>query len=272
MVRSEGGSPVRNGEQLSADAVYSQTLHRARVFERASRRQAAAGQAMSALIFAWGADISLMQTSLFERVVLGRKASMRQYFAEAQTLLAAFDRGLPDAIGSESVAQMQLRVREQLFRALPRDLAVDVTGRLPDITYLAALRAPARAQMQARERLQGLTVEQFCAHRRREAQELMLEAVNARARADARAAAELSYRSDVLSLEAYLVETAQLAGDEALWTVELRWELASCALAELTDIPEDFAGAITAVRDALARGLGEPDGTRLLAVLPVVSA
>ncbi len=262
---------MHNGEQLSADAVYSQTLHRARVFERASRREAAAGQALRALIFAWGADISLMQTSLFERVVLGRKASIRQYFAEAQTLLAAFDTDLPDGGSSESMAQMQLRVREQLFRALPRDLAVDITGRLPDITYLTSLRAPSRDQMRARERLQGLTVEQFCAHRRREAQELMLEAVNARARADA-AAADLAYRSDVLSLEAYLVETAQLAGDKGLWTVELRWELASCALAELMDIPEDFVAAVTAVRDALARGLGEPDGTRLLAVLPVVSA
>jgi hypothetical protein len=265
---------VQNDEQFSADAVYDQTLHRARVFERASRRQAAVGEALSALIFAWGADVSLMQTSLFERVVRGRKASLRQYFAEAQTLLAALDPSVPDTVGTESVADMQLRVREQLFRALPRDLAMDVTARLPDITYLASLPAPNREAMRhgARVRLQGISSKQFCIRRRHEADELMLKAMNANANDDAKSATELSYQSDVLSLEAYLVQSAEAAGDHALWTVELRWELGTCAMSELTGLPDDFQSAVATVRNALALGLGEPDGTRFLAVLPVVSA
>ncbi|MDP2012743.1 MAG: hypothetical protein Q8L05_00805 [Actinomycetota bacterium] len=258
------------GDQFSADAIYAQTLHRARVFERASRRKAAAGEALSALIFAWGADISLMQTSLFERVVLGAKALTRQYFAEAQTLLAAFDPTLPDTVGVESVADMQLRVREQLFRALPRDLAMDVTGRLPDITYLAALPAPTADAMRrgVRERLQGLSSTQFCARRRRDADELMLQALAAHARADKRSAADLSYQSVVLCLEAYLVESAEAAGDHGLWTVELRWELGTCAMSELVGLPDDFHSAVITVREALAHGLGEPDGTRFLSMLP----
>lgn len=274
MERSKGGSPVPNGDQSSADAIYSQTLHRARVFERASRRQAAADDALSALIFAWGADISLMQTSLFERVVLARKASIRQYFTEAQTLLAAFDPGLPDTLGAESVAQMQLRVREQLFRALPRDLAIDVTGRLPDITYLSDLTAPSQEGMRhgARIRLQGLPSDQFCSSRRREAEELMLEALTAHAHGDEGRARELSYRSDMLSLESYLVDSAETAGDHGLWTVELRWELGKCAMSEIGGLPDEFHPAVIAVRQALARELGEPDGTRFLAALPVVTS
>ncbi len=259
-----------NGDQFSADAIYTQTLHHARIFERASRREAAAGGALRALIFAWGADISLMQTSLFERVVLGGKALTRQYFAEAQTLLAAFDPNLPDAVGAESVADMQLRVREQLFRALPRDLAMDVTGRLPDITYLAALPAPSPEAMRQgpRVRLQGVSSTQFCANRRRDAHELLLQALTAHARSDDGTANELAYQSDVLSLEAYLVESAEAAGDHGLWTVELRWELGTCAMSELIGLPEEFLAVVGSIREALARGLGEPDGTRFLAVLP----
>ena len=271
---SKGGSPVLNGDRSSADAIYSQTLHRARIFERASRRQAAAGEALSALIFAWGADISLMQTSLFERVVLGRKALIRQYFAEAQTLLSAFDPTLPDTIGDESVADLQLRVREQLFRALPRDLAMDVTARLPDITYLASVGAPTREEMRngARARLQGVSSAQFCTRRRRDADDLMLQALVAHARAEDQSAAGLSYQSDVLSLEAYLVESAEVAGDHGLWTVELRWELGTCAMSEVRGLPEDFYAAVVTVREALARGLGEPDGTRFLTVLPALGS
>ncbi|MDO9486403.1 MAG: hypothetical protein Q7K25_10130 [Actinomycetota bacterium] len=265
---------MRNGDQSSTDAIYQQTLHRARVFERASRRQAAEGEALGALIFAWGADISLMQTSLYERVVLGQKASTRRYFSEAQGLLAAFDPTLPDALEAESVAEMQLRVRDQLFRSLPRDMAMEVTGRLPDITYLGPLAAPSREVLRhgARVRLQGLTSTQFCVRRRRSADELMLEALSARARSEHRSATELCYQSDVLSLEAYLVESAEAAGDHGLWTVELRWELATCAMRELRGLPEDFHQALTTVREALAHGLGEPDGARFLTALPELSS
>ena len=264
---------MRNGDQFSADAIYHQTLHRARVFERASRRQARLAEPLSALIFAWGADVSLMQTSLFERVVLGRKASLRQYFVEAQTLLAAFEPKLPEVPGAESVADMQLRVREQLFTTLPRDLAMDVTGRLPDITYLTSLTAPSREEMRhgARVRLQGSSAAQFCSRRRREADELILAALNANAQGEQRSAAELCYESDSLSLEAYLVESAEAAGDHGLWTVELRWELGTCAMKELKSVPEDFNAAVSTIREVLARALGEPDGTRFLAALPVVS-
>jgi hypothetical protein len=69
-------------------------------------------------------------------------------------------------------------------------------------------------------------------------------------------------------LEAYLVESAEAAGDHGLWTVELRWELGTCAIAELADLPEDFYLAVTAVRQALSNGLGDPDGARFLSTLP----
>lgn len=263
-----------SGERFSADAVYAQTLHRARIFERASRRHAAADDALNALIFAWGTDISLMQTSLFARVVLGRKAPIRQYFAEAQTLLAAFDLDLPDTIGAESVADVQLRIREQLFRSLPRDIAMDVTGRFPDVTYLAGLVAPTPEEMQhgARIRLRGESAGSFCSGLRRTADELMLKALSAHARSEGRTAIELAYQSDVMCLEAYLVESAEAAGDHGLWTVELRWELGACAMNELSGLPVDFTEAVGTVRAALAGGLGAPDGTRFLTTLPEVSS
>jgi hypothetical protein len=164
-------------------------------------------------------------------------------------------------------------MREQLFQSLPRDLAMDITARFPDITYLAQLPGPTQEQLRhgARVRLEGKTPVDFASLRRREAAELLLGAYSAHARGDERPAIELAYQSDVHMLEAYLVESAVAAGDRGLWTVELRWELGTCAIAELADLPENFELAVTGVREALSNGLGEPDGARFLGTLPVVA-
>ena len=251
---------------MAEGAIYDQTLRRARIYERASRREAAEGQPLSALIFAWGTDLSHMQTSLYEQALVGRKASLRQFFAEAQVLLAAFRLESGEGLEERSVAEMMMRAREQLLLALPSTMAMDISGRLPDVTYLSQLPSPSAEELHsgARARLQGAESGRFVAERRTQAALTMQAAVNAaRGQGDVEGAIQLAYQADALASEAYLVESAETAGDSALWTVELRWELIARALDGLVELPGDFRSALAAVRAAIGEGLGDPDGARL---------
>lgn len=256
--------------QLSAEAVYAQCLRHARIHERASRRLAQEGQALPAVVFAWGADIALIQTGLFERVVVGRRAPIRAYFTEAEALVASLGAVPGAAVPASSAADLQLRVREDLFSALPLELAMDITGRFPDVTYLAGLPAPTPEQLRTcgHARLGGATPHEFALARRHEAEALMVAALSAGNDGRMAAAIEQAYASDFRALESYLVDSALTAGDRALMTVELRWELVRCAMAEVPGLPDDLLEAIGVVRAAMCAGLGEPDGVRLLPRLP----
>ncbi len=53
-------------------------------------------------------------------------------------------------------------------------------------------------------------------------------------------------------------------GTTSLLTVTIRWDLAVHAVNELPGLPGDFSRAITVIRGAIAAGLGETDGRRLL--------
>ncbi|MDD2857399.1 MAG: hypothetical protein PHU75_01870 [Candidatus Nanopelagicales bacterium] len=255
--------------QLSAEAVYAQCLRHARIHERASRREAQEGRALQALVFAWGADISLIQTSLFERVVIARRAPIRVYFTEAEALVRALGGVEVDHAGDASAADLQLRIREQLFNALPLGAAVDITGRFPDVTYLAGLRAPTAHELSTcgHDRLEGAKPEDFAAARHHESDALMVSALSVGARGESRLAIEQAYASDFRALEAYLVDSALAVGDRALLTVELRWELVRCAMADVPGLPAELLPAVAVIREAMCAGLGEPDCVRLLAGL-----
>ena len=69
--------------------------------------------------------------------------------------------------------------------------------------------------------------------------------------------------ADMLTLEAYLVESAVAIGDEQLSTVGVRWELASAALRLLPEIPTDVVAAVALVRTTVVQALGQADGARL---------
>lgn len=259
-----------NGERLDADVICAQYLYQAQVFERASRRQATSDDALNALIFAWGADIASIQSSLFEQIVIARKAPIRQYFQEAETLIAHFDVHELNFDSTASTAQLQMNIREQLFSWLPSDSRAAISSRLPDITYLEAIESPSAEQIHAgaQDRLQGMSASEFAVRRRREANELMLSALSSHARDEGNLAIELAYESDFRSLEAYLVDSALAVGDQRLWTVELRWELSKSAISEVELLPDAFEAAVHAIRSALTTGLGSPDSVRFQATLP----
>jgi hypothetical protein len=77
------------------------------------------------------------------------------------------------------------------------------------------------------------------------------------------AAIAAAYEADMLTLDAYLVESAVAIGDDLLFTVQLRWDYAAAAVTRLAGVPADLGEAVALVRRTLARSLGAGDGARL---------
>ena len=261
-----------NRDRATAGELRDSCLRRARILERASRRQAAVGDSTGALLFVWAADLSMVQAVLLERIVLDARAAQRQYFSVAEQVSAALARVRAVDSAQASSASVLGALRDTLYAAVEPGVARDIAGRVADSGYLAGLPAPADADVAdvAGRRLQGLSATDFVARRRREAAELMVSAQTHRMHEHSAQAIQAAYDSDFRSLEAYLVESAVAAGDTWLLSVDVRWELAIQSMSEVPGLPADFTAGVAAIRDALGRGLGEPDATRLREVLPPV--
>ena len=263
---------MQNERRATARELRDGCLRRARVLERASRRQAAAQDGVGALVLEWAADVAVVQAVLLERLVLEAQAPQRKYFGLIEKVAQSL-RDIRLVNHDEVTAATVLgALRDRVYANVDREVARDIAGRVTDSAYLAGFAAPTAQEIGqiAGRRLQGLTPSAFVAQRKREAAELMVEAQSQRMRGDVARAIQAAYDSDFRSLEAYLVDSAVAAGDDGLLTVDARWELAAHAMGEVPGLPADFVGAVAAVRGALAVGLGEPDATRLAAMLPTV--
>ncbi|MDO8732076.1 MAG: hypothetical protein Q7L55_05820 [Actinomycetota bacterium] len=256
----------------TADAIRVQCLRHARVYDLASRRQAAAGDAPRAVIFAWGADVSMLQASLFERIVIGQRAPARRYFAASEIAINALAAAHVGYEADRSSAEVLLNAREKMVGALSGEVAQVLVSRVTGLSYLSDVPHPSEEAMLqcTTELLRGLSAPDFVLRRREEANECMLSALRAQAAGESHLAIELAYESDFQSLEAYLVESAVATRDARLWTVVLRWELVNTAMADVPRLPDAFPAAVETVRRVLADGLGQPDGTRFAGVLPAI--
>jgi hypothetical protein len=166
-------------------------------------------------------------------------------------------------------------------------LRSELITRLQPLDHLESLKAPSAADFSgaARSRLAGMRPEDFVARRRLDAAARMEQArrisegmVAAGPGADSSlapadsapdgsatvsAAIAAAYEADMLTLDAYLVESAVAIGDDLLFTVQLRWDYAAAAVTRLAGVPADLGEAVALVRRTLARSLGAGDGARL---------
>ena len=252
-------------DRASAEEFYSRCLSNASILDASARRFAQHGDAVSALATAWGADVYAAQAVVWERILVAAVTPQRQFFRVAGALITGLTSSAP-AQGNQPTVQEVLECsRQGLLSACDPDLRDGVRAAWSDHGHLSTLIAPDAAALaeSARVRLGGLTPEAFIAHRRAEAAEAMGRAQALRIKGESVAAIEAAYDSDFRALEAYLVESAVAAGDGHLLTVTVRWELAACAVAALPGLPDGFLAAVGRIRDAIATGLGDADGSRL---------
>lgn len=248
---------------------YSRRLANAQVLEAAARRRAAAGDRVGAFADAWGADMNTLQATMWERILVAARSPQRQFFQVAEAVVGGLRAPRIDGGDAPTVGRALAAARNAVAGAFDEGLAIEMAARWPDIAYLEAVPAvtPADIDASVEERLDGLTPTSFIERRRRESAKAMLDAQAKRVRGDTVAAIHGAYEADFAGLDAYLVESAMAVGDIALLTVTIRWDLASQAVADLPGLPDDFAGAVGAIRGAVASRVGDSDGGRLLSTL-----
>ncbi|MHB1166193.1 MAG: hypothetical protein ACYC3K_13345 [Candidatus Nanopelagicales bacterium] len=260
------GSRVIASAPSSAEEFFSRRVADAGVLQEAARAHAAEGDIVSAMASALASDIATMQAVLWERINISPRSPQRQFFQAAEALTGAVaSLADPDDAAPTSVADVIAAERARVLSAVDDALAADVAGRWPDVRFLDAYPAPVDQDLaeSLAQRLEGMTVQGFVHERRTAAERTMLEAQSARVRGATAEAIALAYESDFLALEAYLAESAVVAGDPWLLTAISRWDLVVRAVGELASLPEGFGDAVLTVRRAMTSALGDADGTRL---------
>lgn len=249
-----------NGDDQSAEEFYSALLHRGHVLGAAAIEYAAAGDALMAMLLQWATDVSVLQAVAWERIVVVTHAPQTPLFALGDKLMRGFDEP-GDASAPRDAHALVSALRTSALASVDADLAEDVASRWADIAFLSGLE-PITGTVRER-RLGDESVSTFLEHRRVEAQARMQVASQARIRGDVVEAITAAYESDMLTLEAYLVESAETIGDEDLASVSVRWELASAGLRALPQVPTDIVSAVSLVRTTVVTALGQADGARL---------
>lgn len=256
----------------TAEEFYSRCLANAQLLEGAARQRAAAGDRVGALADAWGADVSMLQAVLWERVIAASRAPQRQFFQAAEAVVAGLRSALADPDVSATLGRTIAHARSRVSTAFDADTADEMARRWPDISYLEALPAVTIDDLAGvvATRLSGMSPAAFVAQRRSEARAAMLKAQAHRVRGETAEAIQAAYAGDFHALEGYLVESAVEVGDTELLTVTIRWDLAVHAVAELPGLPEDFSQAVGVVRGAIVAGIGDADGKRLMESMPPI--
>ena len=258
-----------NAGRVTPQTLRDQSRHRAQVLERAARRRAAANEAAAAIVLCWGCDVAMVQATLMEELVVQAHAPQRQYFAAVERLSSGLQ---AEATEQRSAADVVRGTRAELLAGLEAEVAFRLAAQFVDPAFLEPLAVPGSGELAALadRRVQGHEPGAFARQRVREATELMVQAQGEHMRGDDAAAIQTAYQSDFRALEAYLVQSAVAVGDSHLCTVEIRWELAVAAMQDLTGLSADFPSAVGEIRATLAEALGEPDASRLAAMMSPV--
>ncbi|MDO8308347.1 MAG: hypothetical protein Q7V58_08325 [Actinomycetota bacterium] len=250
----------------SAEEFFSRRVADAGVLLEAARAHAAEGDIVSAMASALASDIATMQAVLWERINISPRSPQRQFFQAAEALTGAVASLAVDGEAAPaSVADVISAERARVLSAVDDALAAEVAARWPDVDFLSAFPSPEGEDMahSLSQRLEGMSLQAFVHERREAAERTMLEGQSARVRGATAEAIALAYEADFLALEAYLAESAALAGDPWLLTAIARWDLVVHAVGELAGLPEGFGDAVLTVRRAMTAALGDADGTRL---------
>ncbi|MEY4136003.1 MAG: hypothetical protein RL205_131 [Actinomycetota bacterium] len=253
-------------DDISAEEIYADLLQRVHVLTPMSVTYAEQGDIANAVLCTWAADVATAQAVAWERIVVVTHSPQTPFFALGDRIARALREGLDEGSGAyASASELVQSMRERMLTAVDADLADDIGTRFSSLDHLSSFEAPLpeRLREAGYSRLGALRPGDFVTQRRADAQARMRDALAQRVRGDITGAISSAYEADMLTLEAYLVESALAIGDTQLLTVQVRWDLAVAALTRLAGVPEDFGQAVSVVRQTLVASIGSGDGARL---------
>lgn len=253
-------------DDISAEEIYADLLQRVHVLTPLSVSYAEQGDIANAVLCTWAADVATAQAVAWERIVVVTHSPQTPFFALGDRLARAMRESLEQRQGTfASARELVQSMRARILEAVDADLADDIGARFGSLDHLASFEAPDSDRLgeAGTSRLGGLPAGTFIAQRRSAAQARMNDALVHRVRGDINGAISSAYEADMLTLEAYLVESALAIGDVQMLTVQVRWDLAVAALTRLAGVPDDFGQAVSVVRQTLIASVGSGDGARL---------
>ncbi len=247
------------------EELYSRFQANVGILEAGARRQADAGDAVSALALAWGADVYASQATMWEQSLIIARYPLRHFFRLGEGIVAGSAETLSAEPAPHSIAELMKDVRKAVLAAAEPSLRGPLAGSWHDVDYLVGLPAPSATDVldSVRRRTGGYELQEFITYRRDEADRLMEEARAQLAAGEASAAIQSGYASDLSALEAYLVESSIAAGDRGMLTATVRWELVAAAISQLPALPPDPHEALEITRGAMFEALGEAEAERL---------
>lgn len=256
----------------SAEEFHSRCMANSHVLQRRSREFAAVRDVVPAVLTMWAADVAMIEAVLWERIVMASSTPLREFFGAAEAFTAATSAHVVPLEDSATAAEIIQAVRAGARSGLPTEVVDAIDDTWPDIAFLRTLPAPRQPDFATyvSSSMGGRSPAGFVAAQRQEASARMNDAHSARVRGDVASAIEMAFDADFHSLEAYLVESAEAAGDVAHGTVVSRYTLASAAVSEIPALPSDFAAAVAVLRTSMTDALGAADGDRLRQVLEAV--
>lgn len=222
-MRRRPGTPASDGAQTIAPDELAE-LSRAYADRQAPHM---------AQLAAWASDLKKLETLLWEHGLAGAPDPDVQLAAIGEVVAASLEAQGRQLAGDLSVRETVEMGRTAMAAAFDESVGGLLADRLMPLDHLdACVEAEPGAETEwtgPETRLAGRTPAGMVSDLRLAAADCMAVAQVMLREGEEDTAVRLARQADAASFEAYLITAAVLAGDHALATVELRWDLAAWA-------------------------------------------
>jgi hypothetical protein len=227
-----------------------------------SRRHADDGNLRMAQLAAWAADVHVLEDLLWQNGLAQAPDPAAELAAVGESVAASVDElagSLPPGVRF-TAREVVEAAREAMVTTFDESVHGLLADRFGDLAQLDEHRAGTTVDRATHTsaRLEGRAAAELAAELRTAAGDCATMAGLLEAAGEPEAAVRLSGQADAAAFEAHLVSAAIRAGDEALVTVDLRWDLVADDDSAPAAWRDRFAGVLgSAERDALL-GTFEP--------------
>lgn len=243
-------------------------------FAALSRAYAERGDVRLAVLAMWGSDVEILQRLLWESGLDEAPDPLAQIAAVGEavlTSLAVTSTGSPEPTTARQTVE---RSRAAMVATFDESVHAMLAGRYLTLDHLDGLawQAADAASTAVERRLAGRTPHELVSALRTTAADCMAVTEVMLLEGDTAGAVRQAHQADLAAFEAYLVTAAVRAGDTALASVDLRWDLAATFDLDDRRQPDNFAEAVTTWRERLLGLVGAAEAEALRTTFEPVPA
>lgn len=267
-------SPLGTNPNTTHDRLHAGVSATIDVYVRLSQAYAAKGDARLALLSLWTADVWVLQSLLWESGLGSAPDPDAQLAAVGRAVDVSLRLEAERPEGAATVPAALERARTALMAVFDESMHIRLKERFASLDHLHGLTTPGAGDIEEarRSRLGDRTAQELTEDLRVAAADCMAVSTLMAGAGLTHDALEQARQADMASFEAYLVEAATAVGDTSLATVDLRWDIATSAVARIDDVPADLAEAVHQLRETLVQAVGPAEGEALRATFERVRA